>query len=179
MPQTCQATLLPASAELLCRQSQQRTAVCGAGPGSFAGRSAGLCRWSPWSLCSRRRSSSAQANASAFSLDSPPSNSAIAARSSQASRSNGTRLGSLNGEISFDNVTDVTDVQGTNCAGFLVTSGVSGAVTDVTARHSNRASNPSSPMVATQPVSQDGIQAHQPPTDALRFGAFAAGVRLR
>src|SRR5450759_2271498 len=49
-------------------------------------------------------------------------------------------------------------------------------VTGVTARPSNLASSASSAMIAPQLVGLDRVQAHQPPADALRLGAFAAGV---
>lgn len=67
---------------------------------------------------------------------------------------------------SFFAVTGVTDVQASMAAGFGVTSGVTSAVTDVTARPSNLASSASSPMIYHQLVGEDGVQAHQASADA-------------
>src|SRR3990172_4805455 len=84
----------------------------------------------------------------------------------------------LSAVSSFSAVTGVTGVQASIGAGFGVTSAIASAVTGVTARPSNLASRASSAMVAPQLVGLDRIQAPQPPADALRLGAFAAGVGL-
>ena len=85
---------------------------------------------------------------------------------------------------SFFAVTDVTHVTGEQVrgvdtsiiAGFGVTLGIAPSVTDVTTRPSNLASRASSAMIAPQLVGLDQIQAHQPPVNTLRLGAFAAVV---